>query len=67
MLGIEKCTKEKGNHNGVRPRPEMAAILYIISPDRIPQYVVVRRLNSFSTQTDPAEYKILENWSQLWH
>ena len=49
---------KKGNLNGVQFKYEMAAILYINSPDKIPHLVVVRRLNNLSDQTDPAENRI---------
>ena len=66
MLGTENCTKKKkNNHNGAQFKPEIAAaILYMNSPAKIPYIVVLRRLNIFSAQTDPAENRIVENWSQ---
>ena len=42
----------------------MAAILYINSPTKIVNLVVVRKLNNFSAQTDLFENRILENWIQ---
>ena len=44
-------------------KPEMAAILQINSSAKTPHLVVVRT-NMFFGQKDPAEKRIMENWSQ---
>ena len=42
----------------------MANILNTNSLAKVPHYVIVKRINNFSAQKDPAGNKILENLSQ---